>query len=139
DPAMPVPLEPRLPELFDTHPLPMWVFDTETLHFLAVNTAAVAHYGYTEDEFLGMSLGDVRPAEDVPLLREVVSGIRNVPLYHAGRWRHRKKDGTPIVVEVTAHAVTFRGRPARLAINMDVTERVRTEAEREKLIHKLED
>lgn len=49
--------------LFNSHPQPMWVYDLETLNFLAVNDAAVAHYGYTRDEFLRMSIMDIGPRD----------------------------------------------------------------------------
>src|SRR5947208_1413758 len=76
--------------LFDDHPVPMWVFDPDTLRFLAVNDAAVAHYGYSRDEFTGLTLTDIRPEEDVPRL---ISAVRRATGDGDGTWRHRKKDG----------------------------------------------
>ena len=75
-------------ELFESNPQPMWVFDLDTLCFLAVNDAAIGHYGYARDEFLAMTIADIRPEEDVPALREVVETVGN-GLSRVGIWRHR--------------------------------------------------
>lgn len=121
--------ETRLPELFDTHPVPMWVYDPVTLRYLAVNPAMVAAHGYSEAEFLGMTLADLLPPEDVPRLHAHVTQTREKPLCQAGRWRHRTKHGAVILVEATSHPLTYAGRPARLVMALDVTERVRVEHE----------
>jgi len=111
--------EERYRLLFENSPLPMWVYDLESLAFLAVNEAAVRHYGYSQDEFLRMTIKDIRPAEDVgPLL----DSMRQMPdTTPATRWRHRKKDGTLIVVEISSHAFSLGGRRARLVLANDIT------------------
>ncbi len=112
--------------LFEANPMPMWVFDVETLGFLAVNDAAILHYGYSRDEFLAMTIADIRPPQDLTSLAEDLSAL---PTTSAPRlWRHRKKDGTLISVEVSAHSFTYDGRPSRLVLAHDVTERLRAEA-----------
>jgi PAS domain S-box-containing protein len=121
--------------LFESNPRPMWVFDRETLRFLAVNDAAVHHYGYSRDEFLAMTIMDVRPSEDVPRLLETLQADRK--LNYAGTWRHVRKDGSVIDVEVVAHAIDFGGRNARLALLTDVTERMQGEASRRHLEEQL--
>ncbi|MDT4967210.1 MAG: hypothetical protein QOJ64_1947, partial [Acidobacteriota bacterium] len=114
--------EQRYRLLFERNPQPMWVFDLETLAFLEVNDAAVGQYGYTREEFLAMTLEDIRPAESIPALLDIVS--RDEPRGEiAGIWKHKKKDGSIIDVEITAHELTFYGRPARLVLAYDVTER----------------
>jgi PAS domain S-box-containing protein len=115
----------------------MYVTDRATLAFLAVNDAAVAHYGYSRGEFLGMTIKDIRPAEDVPRFLECFSrpGRGNGPV---GVWRHCKKNGAVIEVEISSHELLFAGRPARLALAHDITERRRVEAARERLIAILE-
>jgi two-component system, cell cycle sensor histidine kinase and response regulator CckA len=118
--------EERYRLLFENNPQPMWVFDDETLVFLAVNDAACQHYGYTREEFLGMTIRDIRPAEDVPaLLRNLETGVRD--FRRTGVWRHLKKNGMPIEVEVASHALHFLGRSAHLVLATDVTERKRAE------------
>jgi diguanylate cyclase (GGDEF)-like protein/PAS domain S-box-containing protein len=114
--------------LFSANPYPMWVHDRETLRFLEVNDAAVAHYGYTRDEFLTMTIGDVRPAEDVARLREALVAERASLEASPGR-QHRLKDGRLIDVEITSHLIAFRGRPATLVVAQDVTARKALEAE----------
>jgi two-component system, cell cycle sensor histidine kinase and response regulator CckA len=120
--------ERRYRELFEANPHPMWVYDTETLRFLAVNDAAVQRYGYARDEFLAMTVADIRPPEDVPALRaDILEPAHR--LQTRGIWRHRWKDGTLRDVEVAAHSQTFGGRPARLVLALDVTDRLRAEGE----------
>ena len=113
-------------ELFERNPQPMWVYDQETLAFLRVNDAAIAHYGYSREEFLAMTIRDIRPPEDVSRLLENVSARRS-GLTQAELWRHRRKDGSDILVEIAAHSVTYRDRAARLVLALDVTARQRAE------------
>jgi PAS domain S-box-containing protein len=112
--------------LFESNPLPLWVYDLETLVFLAVNEAAVNHYGYGRDEFLSMTIEDIRPAEDLPDLRRNLSEIPKL-LESSGPWRHTKKDGQLIDVEINSHDILFDGRRARLVLITDITERLRAE------------
>ncbi len=119
--------EARYRLLFESNPHPMWVYDLETLAFLAVNDAAVAHYGYSREEFLALTLKDIRPAEDVPdLLRNVAATGEG--LEAAGVWRHRLKDGTLIDVEITSHTLPANGHRSRLVLAHDVTARRQAEA-----------
>ncbi|HEX8726908.1 MAG TPA: PAS domain S-box protein, partial [Gemmatimonadaceae bacterium] len=108
--------------LFDSVPTPLYVVDAETLQFLAVNTAAEEHYGYAREEFLTMTLRDIRPPEDVPRLEATIQAMGDRP-ERQGTWRHFLKDGTPITVDVVAHTLTFNGRPAVLTLATDVTAR----------------
>ena len=119
--------EERYRLLFEASPLPMWVYDAETLRFLAVNEAAVRHYGYTRSEFLAMTIKDIRPPEDVEgLLADLQNkGGPGSPM--PGVWRHQTKDGTIIDVEITAGRVIMEDRPAALVLAHDVTERRRLE------------
>jgi two-component system cell cycle sensor histidine kinase/response regulator CckA len=119
--------EERYRLLFEASPLPMWVYDAQTLAFLAVNDAAVRHYGYARQEFLAMTIKDIRPLEDVDavLASLQASGGPGSPM--PGTWRHRCKDGTIIDVEITAGRVTFEGRDAALVLAHDVTERLQLE------------
>lgn len=112
--------------LFSQNPLPMWITDSETLAFLAVNEAAVAHYGYSREEFLAMTVKDIRPPEDVSALLDYHAELQKAVLPasgSAGVWRHRKKDGTLIDVDITWSPISFEGRQAYLILAQDVTER----------------
>jgi PAS domain S-box-containing protein len=117
--------------LFLRAPIPMWVFDRETLRFLAVNDEAVERYGYPRDAFLSMTIEEIRPPEDVPRVREEVARPR-ASRGSTGTWRHVRRDGSTIDVEVTAVDVTYAGRPARLVAVVDVTERERARRERDR-------
>jgi PAS domain S-box-containing protein len=96
------------------------------LSFLAVNNTAVLSYGFSREEFLGMTLKDIRPEEDVPKLLDATQ-IPLVAFHRAGMWRHRKKDGKIINVEIAEHPLIFGGRQACLAMATDITERLRLE------------
>ena len=113
--------------LFEAHPEAMWVYDRETLRFLAVNDAAVSRYGYSRREFQAMTIADIRPTEDVPAFQRFVDALTD-KLTVSGDWRHRVRDGRILHVEIGSHPLLFRGRPARLVVARDVT--ARREAER---------
>ena len=115
-------------QLFQDNPLPMYAFDRKTHTFLAVNEAMVRHYGYSEAEFLAMTIRDIRPEEEVGKLVEHLSTSRP-ELAKEGVWRHQLKDGAPVDVDITSHVLTFQGREARLAVAQDVTDRLRAEVE----------
>lgn len=119
--------------LFEDNPLPMWVYDLETLAFLAVNRAATNEYGYACEEFLTMTIRDIRPPEEVPKLAAVGEGFN-----HQRIWKHRKKDGTLLDVEIHSHLITFAGRRAELVLAHNVTERLRAERELCELTGRLE-
>ncbi|GAB4239887.1 MAG: hypothetical protein OHK0028_17880 [Deltaproteobacteria bacterium] len=119
-------------ELFENNPNPMFVYDRDTLRFLAVNDVAVSHYGYSREEFLGMTIERIRPPGDIPAMRK---SVREVPgtVRRVGTWKHLRKGGEEIDVEITTHDLVFGGRPARLVLAIDVTERKRAEEERDLL------
>jgi PAS domain S-box-containing protein len=119
--------EERYRSLFESNPNPMWVYDVETLLFLAVNAAAVEHYGYSQDEFLAMTIKDIRPAEDIPALIDDLVETTGVAK-NAIQWRHCRKDKTMIEVEIASHDLIWLGRRARLVLINDITERNRAEA-----------
>lgn len=119
------PNEPKMPDniIFDHSPFPMWIYDLETLAFLAVNREAIAHYGYSEKEFLGMTIRDIRPAEDIHLLEEAVEKVRRGEKQTGkGLFRHRLKDGTIILVKIKSNLITYRGRQAEIVSAIDLTE-----------------
>ncbi|MGH3071978.1 MAG: PAS domain S-box protein [Gaiellaceae bacterium] len=122
--------EERYRLLFESNPSPMWVFDAATRRFLAVNDAAVDAYGHSREEFLAMTIEDIRPPQEAARLREVLEDpddARGRGLRHAGLWRHRRKDGTEFDVEIHSHDHRFQGRPARVVIALDVTDRLESE------------
>ena len=109
--------------LFERNPLPFWVFDTETLHFLAVNDAAIASYGYSQDEFRSMTILDIRPPSDRD--RVVASmDARGRDQDMDGIWTHVRRDGSRLDVRVFSSSIEFGGRPARLVLAEDVSDRV---------------
>jgi PAS domain S-box-containing protein/diguanylate cyclase (GGDEF)-like protein len=113
--------------MFERNPLPFWVFDVDTLRFLEVNQAAIASYGYSRDEFLSMTLRDIRPPGESPrLLADIAQhAVEDRPRV----WIHRRKDGTELEARVHAAAIEFSGHRARLVLAEDVSERRRAERE----------
>ncbi len=118
--------EERYRLLFECNPLPMWVFSPQSLRFLAVNDAAVQHYGYSAEEFLSMTIADLsRSGLSEALRAEVIKESGSVR--HSGIWQHIKKDGSCIDADITACDLDFDGLTARLVLANDVTDRVTNE------------
>ena len=104
-------------QLYCEHsPLPMWVYDTETLRLLDVNRAAMAEYGYSRDEFLQLTIRDLQPPEDVPLLQQRLRIVTSGAEIRPGFGRHRRKNGSTTLVRVASRAMELQGRPARLVV-----------------------
>ncbi len=108
--------------LFSNTPLPMWVFDTETLQFLQVNEATTKQYAYSEDEFRRMTVRDVRPDGDSASFQAHVGEWKRDGRHH-GHWQHMKKDGKRFEVEEISHKLEYAGRSVRLVVAQDVSER----------------
>lgn len=105
--------------LFEHHPQALWVYDRETLRFLAVNQSAMDRYGYSRSEFLAMTIADIRPEEDLAALRANLDRVTS-GRDEAGVWRHRAKDGRVFPVGITSHTLDFEGRAAELVMVTDV-------------------
>jgi two-component system sensor histidine kinase UhpB len=114
--------------LFESNPMPMWILSVDTHNIIAVNEAAVKHYGYTREEFMQINAAKLRPEEDE---NDFINYNRDVkvPLHKAGVWRHKKKDGTIIMVDIIAHDILYENECARLILANDVTDRLRAETE----------
>ncbi|GLU52166.1 PAS domain S-box protein [Dyadobacter frigoris] len=118
--------EKRYSDLFQLSPQPMWVYDLETLQFLNVNDAAIRHYGYSLEEFLDMTIRDIRPVEELPKLDETLFLTRKTATIHYnGISRHRKKNGDIIQAEIQSNGIYINGRKARVVLINDITERLR--------------
>jgi PAS domain S-box-containing protein len=118
-------------ELFINNPMPMWIYDRETKAFLEVNEEAIRHYGYSRKEFLSMTINDIRPAEDIPKLDNLKRVLTEFSSIYSGRWRHYKKNGELMHVEVTSHLIEYDEREAALVLINDITEKVHAEERRE--------
>ncbi|MDZ7716402.1 MAG: PAS domain S-box protein [Balneolaceae bacterium] len=122
--------EQQYRNLFDLSPLPKWVYDAETLKFLDVNQRAISHYGYTRDEFLSMTIRDIRPKEGIPAMEKAMeNSLQAEGFYDAGTHTHRKKNGDLIQVHIRSKLITYGGRKAKIIIANDITQKI--EAERE--------
>lgn len=112
--------------LFNFSPLPQWVYSITTLHFLDVNDAAVKHYGYTREEFLGMKITDIRPQEDITILKSITNTLEK-GMYNRSTVRHQKKNGEIINVVVEGNSIQFQDQDARLVLAIDHTEKIKAE------------
>jgi PAS domain S-box-containing protein len=120
--------EKRYRYLFENNPMPMWVIDLSGFQFLSVNEAAIKHYGYSRREFMSMTALDIRPAEEKERYLRLDHAAKVSPHYNnRGVWKHLKKDGSLIYVEVIAHNIVFEGRSAQFILSNDVTERLKAE------------
>jgi PAS domain S-box-containing protein len=118
--------EARYRLIFASNPLPMWVYDLESLRFLDVNEAAVRQYGYSREEFLHMTIEEIRLPEEIASLHEALK-MPSPGIDNAGIWKHRKRDGTIIDAEITSHIILFEEKRAEIVMANDVTERKRVE------------
>ena len=117
--------EKRYSDLFHLSPLSMWVYDTETMKFLDVNQTALKHYGYSYDEFLGMTLEDLRPVEEIPHLKEAIqTSTESGALFYEGVFVHQNKKGAYLNVEVKSNIILFKGKRAKVIVANDITERI---------------
>jgi two-component system, NarL family, sensor histidine kinase UhpB len=122
--------EERYRELFNNNPMPMWVYDPESLRIVEVNEAAIQHYGYSYEEFLSKTIMTIRPPEDVALLTEALyDGSMQQEILKKGVWRHIKKNGGIIFAEIRSHVIQYRNRAATLVLANDVTDKIRLEKE----------
>jgi len=114
---------------FESNPLPMWIYDSKTLAFIAVNDAAIAHYGYSRSEFLGMSLKEIRPTLDLTNFLASITVDAPGQLVQKGIKRHSKKSREEILVDITTSAIRFQNRDCKLALVNDITAREQARAE----------
>ncbi|GEM_PF-113507 len=118
--------EKRYEALFKSNPLPMWLYDLETLRYLAVNETAIQNYGYSLEEFLAMTIKDLHPAEEHDRFLQHIEQTRSLP-WASTAWRHRKKDGTVIDVEVVSRSLSVAEKPVKIVLAHDITQRKRAE------------
>src|SRR5690606_10043624 len=110
--------------IFDLAPFPMWIFDLETLRFLAVNQEAIRHYGYSCEEFSQMTLRDIRPVEDIPQFEKAINEARyRTEPYKQSLFKHKKKDGSIMWVQLKANLIKYQGKKAEIVTAVDMTER----------------
>ncbi|WP_407431551.1 PAS domain-containing protein [Arcticibacter sp.] len=114
-------------DLFHLSPLPLLVYDLDSLRILDVNQAAIEHYGYTSEEFLSFTLRDIRPPEDIAILDEILREHVKPGHLHTGFTRHVKKSGKIILVNTKGNSITYKGRNARIVVAIDNSEKIKAE------------
>ncbi|WP_082163555.1 sensor domain-containing protein [Caballeronia mineralivorans] len=128
----------RFRDLFDAHPVPMWIVDAATYRFVAVNPAALAHYGYNELEFLSMTVRDLHADDDFDRLAALLARYtsdqprqtgQTSAQRRAGVWRHKRRDGEQVSADISSHALTYSGYPGIFMLANDVTDRINAEIE----------
>ena len=121
--------EKRYKELFHLNPVPMWVYEINSLLFLDVNQAAIDHYGYSKEEFLSMSILDIRPKESIPEVFSIIQAYKNKVKHIKRVARHLTKSGKVIHVEIAGNMIDFAGKKSRLVMATDITEKLKIENE----------
>ena len=129
--------EARYRMIFESSPLPKWLYDVQTLRFLAVNEAAVRAYGYSREEFLGMTIRGIRAPGEVRRAEEAAAETRLGPAAY-GVWTHRRRDGQPMEVEICGETFLLNGRLCRLVVAQDITQRLRQEEQQCRLTAELQ-
>lgn len=124
--------------LYLCNPNPLWIYDPVSFKFLSVNDAAVACYGYTREEFLAMTIKDIRPQEDV---ENVIESSKKITKSRSssGTWRHLKKDGTIIYAQITSHKINFNKKSSVMVLAADTTEQVIYEQKLQQMNHVLQE
>ena len=122
----------RYKDFFDYNPFPLWIYDKESMRFLEVNSAAILHYGYSREEFLSMTLKDIRPPEDIPLFLNFYNNKKEISgpdreYFILGLWRHLKKNGEIIYAETKRMDIRFGETSAGIVIVKDVTEQTKAQ------------
>jgi PAS domain S-box-containing protein len=127
-------------DFFELNPQPMWVYDLETYKILFVNEAASRHYGYSKVEFLELTIKDLRPAEDIPVMFSAVEFVRkHDKLFSNNVYRHQKKNGDIIIVQIQGNIIYLNGSKAELILASDITEMWVAQSETVRLNEKLLD
>lgn len=116
--------EERYKILFEYSTSPKWIFDLETGKILDVNDIAIKHYGYSREEFIGMTTNDLKSPEELPRMAEIQKNLRNMEgLIRFGIFTQVKKDGTKIKAEVSGHKCFIKNKHCMVIDSFDVTER----------------
>ena len=108
--------------LFEKNPFPITIWDFENLQIVECNEAACRKYGYSKEELLSLTIKELRPAEDIPLIEDAVKTEAAYGEYHRRTWRHKKKNGELMYADVTGHLMDYRGRRVALNLINDITE-----------------
>lgn len=124
-------------DLFNQNPLPQWVYDIESLAFLDVNQSAIKSYGYSREEFLAMSILQIRPKEDIAEISVILNEVTKSGEPMTSSVRHLKKNGDLIYAEVKGTPIMFNGTPARMIVAVDKTTEIKAELAKQKSIEKL--
>lgn len=119
--------EQKYQDLFINHPMPMWIYDYESRAFLEVNEEAIRHYGYSREEFLSMTINDIRPKEDIPKIHNLGRVETQYSSIYTGAWRHYRKNGELMYVEITSHLMQYNGRKASLVLVHNITDVIKAE------------
>lgn len=107
--------------IFNSSPLPNWIYDLATLQILEVNDAAINHYGYSSQEFLKMTIKDLFIAEETPSIIQINKEITDNGILNFGQWKHVKKNGTILNADITGHCIYYNNKNAVMMVSNDIT------------------
>ncbi|WP_301927798.1 PAS domain S-box protein [Ferruginibacter sp.] len=123
--------EKKYKNLFENNPAPMIIWDFETLQIIDCNEEALLKYGFTRTEFLQLTIKDLRPEEDIPLIEAAVKSEQYYGTIHKKIWRHKKKNGEILFMDVNGHLMEYNGRKVALVMLNDLTEKLKAEEQKE--------
>jgi PAS domain S-box-containing protein len=116
--------EAKYRKMFDHSPLPIWIYDPQTYRFVEINEEAIRHYGYSREEFLSMTVLDVRPANEREKVKKAIADVAERGTGLMGYWYHIKKNGEQITAEITGHRIRYGEKDAIMVVCRDVTEKM---------------
>ena len=116
--------EKKYKAFFEDNPLPMFIWDFETLNIIDCNQEALLKYGYTREEFLQLNIRNIRPKEDISLINAATANEEVYGQIHKNVWRHLKKNGELMHLEITGHLMDYNGRRVSLTLLNDITEKL---------------
>lgn len=119
--------ETRYRKLFENNPSPMFIWDFKTLQIIDCNEEALSLYGYSKEELLSLTIKDIRPEEDIPLIEELTKSEESFGRVHKKVWRHKKKNGDIVFVYIVGHLFENNGRKVSLVSLNDVTKKIKVE------------
>jgi PAS domain S-box-containing protein len=124
-------------DFFKRNPHPMWIYDLQTLRFMEVNDAAIAMYGYSREEFLSMNISQIRPVDEFERLQQAVDQLQH-GFSLLGQWKHIRKDGSLMHVEVSAYSIYYNKQKAGLILTYDISNQVKAEEDRKNAVENLQ-
>lgn len=123
--------------LFEQNPIPMLIYELDSLKILEANRSALRQYRYGREEFLTLSLEELRPEEAIPELHKQLRNLREEGINNTGIHRHQNKDGEVFFVRINSQPISYKGKEARLVSAQNVSDQVEAKLQAKKAFEEL--